>query len=155
MRPKAAHFFAFPGEGVVPEQADQVQASETGGGGTREPAEEEGEPPHQQMAHRHQAEQLWGHRRDLGGLKPPSALANAALIPTPPRRTNIIYYDVILLSLIRQVRGKHKNLLRHSLRRWKTKSPSWIPLDGFIFGVWQQKQQQVIIFLFLVVLNCT
>lgn len=43
---------------MVPEQADQVQASEAGGGGTREPSEEEGEPPHQQMAHRHQAEQL-------------------------------------------------------------------------------------------------
>lgn len=43
---------------MVPEQADQVQASEAGGGGTGEPTEEEGEPPHQQMAHGHQAEQL-------------------------------------------------------------------------------------------------
>lgn len=81
---KCARVSAFPGEGVVPEQADQVQASETGGGGTREPTEEEGEPPHQQMAHRHQAEQLRGHRRDLGGLEPTSALANVALTPPPP-----------------------------------------------------------------------
>lgn len=55
---KPARLLAFAGEGVVPEQADQVQAPEAGGGGTREPTEEEGEPPHQQMAHRHQAEQL-------------------------------------------------------------------------------------------------
>lgn len=63
------------GEGLVPEQADQVQAAEAGGGGTREPAEEEGEPPHQQVAHRHQADQLRGHRCDLRGLEdPPSHL---------------------------------------------------------------------------------
>lgn len=46
---------------MVPEQTDQVQETEAGGGGTREPAEEEGQPPHQQMAHRHQAGQLRGH----------------------------------------------------------------------------------------------
>lgn len=43
---------------MVPEQADQVQETEAGGGGTRQPAEEEGKPPHQQMADRHQAVQL-------------------------------------------------------------------------------------------------
>ncbi|XP_077419644.1 homeobox protein EMX1 isoform X2 [Vanacampus margaritifer] len=51
----------FQGEGVVPEPADQVQASEAGGRRPGRPAEEEGQPPHQQMAHGHQADQLRGH----------------------------------------------------------------------------------------------
>lgn len=74
----------YPGEGVVPEQADQVQATEAGGGGTRQPAEEEGKPPHQQMAHRHQAVQLRRHRRDLRGLKPRSNLRQCCPKPCVP-----------------------------------------------------------------------
>lgn len=46
------------GESVVPEQAHQVQTTEAGGGGARRAAaaEEEGQPSHQQVASRHQAE---------------------------------------------------------------------------------------------------
>lgn len=69
---------------MVPEQTDQVQATEVGGGGPREPAEEEGEPPHQQMAYRYQTVQLRGHRCDLRGLKLPSNLRHYCSKPRVP-----------------------------------------------------------------------
>lgn len=100
---------------MVPEQADQVQATEAGGGGTRESAEEEGKPPHQQMAHRHQAVQLRGHRRDLRGLKPVrplTILPETLHLLLMHQRTNIIYY-VIILSIIRHIGGRHKNSSLH------------------------------------------
>lgn len=84
---------ARPGEGVVPEQEDQVQAPEAGGGGTRQPAEEEGKPPHQQMAHGHQAARLRGHRRHLGGLKAPNDDDAAASEDQHYLLCNIIKYN--------------------------------------------------------------
>nr|XP_044628589.1 homeobox protein EMX1 isoform X1 [Equus asinus] len=53
------------GEGVVPEPEDEVQAAEAGGGGAGVRAEEEGLPPHQPVAHRHEAGQRGGHRCHL------------------------------------------------------------------------------------------
>nr|KAF6446621.1 empty spiracles homeobox 1 [Rousettus aegyptiacus] len=53
------------GKGVVPEPEDKVQAAEAGGGRARIRAEEEGLPPHQPVAHRHQAGHRRGHRCHL------------------------------------------------------------------------------------------
>lgn len=86
------------GEGVVPEPEDQVQAAEAGGGGSWQPAEEKGKPPHQQMAHRHEAIQLRGHRRDFGRLKPPH-------VPLWCTRGPKLFIMLRSLSVIRHVRG--------------------------------------------------
>ncbi|XP_064367740.1 homeobox protein EMX1 isoform X2 [Dromaius novaehollandiae] len=75
-----------PGEGVVPEQADEVQAAEAGGGGARGGPEEEGLPPHQPMAAGHQAGGRRGHRRHLQRLGPGRGPAAPAMRRDPGRR---------------------------------------------------------------------
>lgn len=79
---------------MVSKQTDQVQASETGGGGPRQPAEEEGQPPHQQMAPRHQTGQLGRHRRHLRGLAPP-----------PKTTLDQPYLLCNIIDVIRPIRG--------------------------------------------------
>lgn len=89
------------GQSVVPEPSHQVQAPEAGGGGSGERPEEEGEPPHQPLAPRHQTDaKQRGHRRHVRILKsltatPPPHLTSPIPTPYPDTRPTMgpIYYD--------------------------------------------------------------